>query len=105
VKVEGQGTCLVNVALHVVQGKWKPDLMWHLLPGTRRYGELRRLVPGITERMLARQLRQFECDGIVERRVYLEVPPRVEYTLTDRGRSLAAILEQLAEWAERGMSK
>ena len=99
-KVGAPGTCSVDVALRVIQGTWKPALVWHLLGGTRRYAELRRLLPGISERMLARQLRQLERDGIVERCVYPEVPPRVEYTLTERGHSLAAILQQLAEWAE-----
>lgn len=100
-KVGPSGTCSVDVALDVIRGRWKPAVMWHLLSGTRRFGELRRLVPGISERMLARQLRQCERDGIVERSVYPEVPPKVEYTLTERGRSLAAILQQLGEWAER----
>ena len=91
----------MDVALRVIQGTWKPALVWHLLGGTRRFAELRRLVPGISERMLARQLRQLEQAGIVERRSYPEVPPRVEYTLTERGHSLAKILQQLADWAER----
>jgi DNA-binding HxlR family transcriptional regulator len=98
--VKADGPCSVDVALRVIQGTWKPALVWHLLGGTRRFAELRRLVPGISERMLARQLRQLEESGIVQRRAYPEVPPRVEYTLTSRGHSLAEILRQLAEWAE-----
>ena len=103
-KVEPSGTCSVDAALDVIRGRWKPAVMWHLRSGTRRYGELRRLIPGISERMLVRQLRQCERDGIVARRVYPEVPPKVEYTLTERGRSLVAILQQLASWAERDVS-
>jgi DNA-binding HxlR family transcriptional regulator len=99
-KAGDPGTCSVDTALRTIQGTWKPALVWHLLSGTHRYAGLRRLVPGISERMLARQLRQLERDGIVERRVYPEVPPRVEYTLTTRGHALAVILQQLAEWAE-----
>jgi DNA-binding HxlR family transcriptional regulator len=98
--MKADGTCSVDVGLRVIQGTWKPALVWHLLGGTRRFAELRRLVPGISERMLARQLRQLEGAGVVDRRAYPEVPPRVEYTLTRRGRALADILQQLAEWAE-----
>ena len=99
-KADGSGICSVDVALRVIQGSWKPTLVWHLLGGTRRYAELHRLVGGISERMLARQLRQLERDGVVDRRVYAEVPPRVEYTLTESGHSLAAILKQLGDWAD-----
>ena len=75
-------------------------LIWFLLDGPKRYGELRRRVEGISERMLARQLRHLEADRILTRTVFADVPPRVEYALTERGRSLATILQQLGQWAE-----
>lgn len=98
-KADGSGFCMVDTALSVIDGRWKPMLVWHLLNGSKRYGELRRNVHGISERMLARQLNQLEADRIVTRTAFAEVPPRVEYALTERGRSLAAILQQLADWA------
>lgn len=100
-KADGAGECSVDTALAMVAGRWKPMLLWYLLSGTKRYGELRRAIDGISERMLARQLDHLERDGLVTRAVYPEVPPRVEYTLTDDGRSLAVILEQLAHWLEQ----
>jgi DNA-binding HxlR family transcriptional regulator len=100
-KADHPESCSVDSALRIIEGRWKPALVWHLLNGSKRYGELRRLIRGISERMLARQLQQLERDGIVHRTVYPDVPPRVDYALTERGRSLAAILEQLAVWAEQ----
>jgi DNA-binding HxlR family transcriptional regulator len=70
--------CGLEAALAVVGGKWKPIVLWHLAPGPRRFGELRRLVTGISEKMLIQQLREMEGDGIVARKDYREIPPRVE---------------------------
>lgn len=90
--------CPVEACVEVIGGKWKGVILFHLLGGTRRFNELQRLVPGITQRMLTRQLRELEADQIVLRRVYAEVPPKVEYSLTDFGRSLEPVLKTLQGW-------
>lgn len=88
----------VEAVLGVIGGKWKVLILWHLIDDTRRYGMLRRLIPKITEKMLIRQLRELEQDGIIARTVYETVPPRVEYALTDYGKSLLPILTALCQW-------
>ena len=90
--------CDVEATLSVIGGRWKPILMCHLLAGRKRFGELRRLTPNATERMITLQLRELEADGVVSRHVYAEVPPRVEYDLTEFGRSLEPILVLMQEW-------
>lgn len=90
--------CDVEATLSVIGGRWKPVLVCHLLGGRKRFGELRRLTPNATERMIALQLRELEADGVVSRHVYAEVPPRVEYELTEFGRSLEQILTLMQEW-------
>ena len=82
--------CGLEAALAVVGGKWKPIVLWQLAQGPRRFGELRRLVTGISEKMLIQQLREMEADGIVARKDFREIPPRVEYSLTEFGVSLGA---------------
>lgn len=93
-------TCPVEVTLSIIGGKWKPMIVWYLLGGTRRFGELRRLIPGATQQMLTMQLRELEQDGVLQRKVYAQVPPKVEYSLTDLGHSLKPLLLQMAEWGE-----
>ncbi|MFE2038901.1 winged helix-turn-helix transcriptional regulator [Streptomyces scopuliridis] len=90
--------CAIEFAMEVLGGRWKMAILKQLVSGTHRFGELRRALPTITQRMLTRQLRELEADGLVTRTVYREVPPRVEYTLTDIGHSLDAITEQLDKW-------
>ncbi|GFK92843.1 HTH-type transcriptional activator HxlR [Fundidesulfovibrio magnetotacticus] len=91
--------CFFELTLLVMGGKWKPIVIYHLgRAGVMRFSELRRSMAGVTERMLARQLRELEADGIVTRTVFREVPPRVEYALTDLGRGLVPILEELRDW-------
>jgi DNA-binding HxlR family transcriptional regulator len=92
--------CPVELAMEVVGGKWKLVILEHLGTGVHRFGELQRALPGITARMLTRQLRELEVDGLVSRAVYAEVPPKVEYRLTDVGRSLGPVLAGLREWGE-----
>ena len=93
--------CAVEATLSVIGGLWKPVILFHLLDGKRRFGELSRLVPNATQRMLTLQLRELEADGVVSRTVYPEVPPKVEYELTDFGRSLEPVLLTLRDWGER----
>ena len=90
--------CDVEATLSVVGGRWKPILLCHLLDGRKRFGELRRLTPNATERMITLQLRELEADGVVSRHVFAEVPPRVEYEATEFGRSLQPILVLMQEW-------
>ena len=91
--------CFFELTLQVMGGKWKPVILYHLATeGVMRFSGLRRSISGVTERMLARQLRELEADRIVHREVYREVPPRVEYSLTDLGSGLVPILKELREW-------
>jgi DNA-binding HxlR family transcriptional regulator len=92
--------CPVNATLHVIGGRWKILVIYHLAGGIARFNELQRAVPGISKRVLAQQLRQLERDGIVSRKVYDQSPPRVEYSLTDFGRTLEPVMERLCEWGE-----
>lgn len=90
--------CDVEATLSVIGGRWKPVLVCHLLAGRKRFGELRRLTPNATERMITLQLRELEADGVLARHVYAEVPPRVEYELTEFGRSLEPLLVLMEDW-------
>jgi DNA-binding HxlR family transcriptional regulator len=92
--------CPVNATLHVIGGRWKILVIYHLTDGIARFNELQRAVPGISKRVLAQQLRQLERDGIVARKVYDQSPPRVEYSLTDFGRTLEPVMERLCQWGE-----
>lgn len=92
--------CSVEAALSVLGGIWKPVILFHLLKGEKRFGELSRLVPNATQRMLTLQLRELEADGVISRTVFPEIPPRVEYALTDFGRTLEPVLLTLRDWGE-----
>jgi DNA-binding HxlR family transcriptional regulator len=92
--------CTVEAAMEVVGGKWKMVILRHLLTGTSRFGELSRALSGITPRMLTRQLRELEADGLVRRTVYPEVPPRVEYSVTPIGEELRKVTELLEVWGQ-----
>ncbi len=93
--------CTVSTTLEVIGGRWKAVILFHLLHGMRRFNELQRELGGVTQRVLTLQLRELEADGIVERTVYAEVPPRVEYRLTPFGQSLKPVLLSLRDWGER----
>jgi DNA-binding HxlR family transcriptional regulator len=97
--------CGLEAALDVIGGKWKVLILWQFQKGPRRFGELKRLVPGISEKMLIQQLRQMEADGIVRRKVYHEVPPKVEYSLTLFGASLQDAVVPLCDWGTRHMKR
>lgn len=95
--------CPVEAALDIIGGKWKSILLFRILEGTRRFNELRRLQPSLTPRMLATQLRELHRDGLIARTVYAEVPPKVEYSITEFGRTLEPVLLALTKWAEKHM--
>ena len=90
--------CPVEATINIIGGKWKTLIIHHLLDGTKRFNELKRLVPKVTQRMLTSQLRELEAFGLVHRKVYAEIPPKVEYSLTDSGRTLEPVLWKMHEW-------
>ena len=92
--------CPVEATLAIIGGKWKPLILFYLMQHTRRFNELRRLIPQVTQQMLTLQLRELERDGIVHRHIYAEIPPKVEYSLTEKGRSLEPILELMLQWGQ-----
>ena len=92
--------CPVETALDVLAGKWKILILWYLRSETKRFNELQKLLPRTTQKMLIQKLRELEEDGIVHREVYPVVPPKVEYSLTDYGKTLKPILKQLYLWGE-----
>ena len=93
--------CGVETTIAVVGGKWKPMILYALLSGPRRFGELNRLIPEVTQRMLTLQLRELEEDGVISREVYKQVPPKVEYSLTPFGRTIEPILLLMEQWGEQ----
>lgn len=99
----GADDCPVTAAIDVIGGKWKPILIYILMDGTRRFGELHKAIPGMALKVLSRQLKELEQDGIVRRQVFAEVPPRVEYSLTEKGESLSDIMMLLSAWSRRNI--
>lgn len=97
--------CPVEAALEIIGGKWKGIILHHLLSETLRFSELRRTMPTITQRMLTKQLRELEADGIVLRKVYAQVPPKVEYSMTEYGQTLAPIIHALRGWGMQHLEK
>lgn len=98
--------CGIDAAMDVISGKWKTLILWELHHfGTRRFAELRRGLPGVSEKMLIQHLREMEEDGLVHREVYREVPPKVEYSLTEHGASLNAALASLGRWGSERMRR
>ncbi len=93
-----RATCPVETTLAVIGGRWKVLIIRELFPGVKRFGELHRALQGITQKMLTQQLREMEQDGLVHRQVYLQVPPKVEYSLTPLGETLKPILNSMHEW-------
>lgn len=93
-------SCPVENALKLISGKWKPVILFQLSKGTHRFGELERSITGITQRILILQLRELERDGMINRKVYTEVPPKVEYSLTEAATNIGPILAAFGEWFE-----
>lgn len=92
--------CSVEAAIGLIDGKWKSVILFHLLDGTLRFNEIRRQIPGVTQRMLTNQLRELEQDGLIDRKVYAQVPPKVEYSLSQLGRSMEPVLLALKYWGD-----
>lgn len=98
-------SCSVDVTLAIVGGKWKPSILWHLKRKTMRFSELQRHFPETTRKMLTQQLRELEADGLVHREIYAQVPPKVEYSFTEKGRSLIPVLDLMAAWGRETAEK
>ena len=97
--------CPVEATLEVIGGKWKPLILWWLHQKTYRFADLRRQIPGISEKMLIQNLRELETAGIVERTVYSTVPPKVEYSLTEHGKSLKQALQAICDWGKEHIER
>lgn len=93
-------SCPVTYCLSVIGGKWKPVIVFCIANGVDRFGAMQRAVPGITKQMLTKQLRELEADGLISRTVFAEVPPRVDYALTERGRSVLPIIGSMEAWGQ-----
>jgi DNA-binding HxlR family transcriptional regulator len=102
-KVELDCDCSIMGSINIISGKWKPVIIWMLLSGPRRFGELHKTIEGIALKVLSRNLKELEADGIINRKVYAEVPPKVEYTLTEKGMSLNDAMQLLAEWGKKNI--
>ena len=96
--------CPITATLSVLGGKWTPLVLWELRDETLRFGELQRRIPGITKKMLSQRLQELEADDVVHREAYAEVPPRVEYSLTEFGQTLRPILDAMCEWGNDYLS-
>ncbi|WP_234731885.1 winged helix-turn-helix transcriptional regulator [Acidocella facilis] len=97
--------CAVEAAISLIDGKWKSVILFHLMHGTMRFNALGRTIGGITQRSLITQLRELEEDGLVTRKIYPEVPPKVEYSLTELGQSMAPVLQALKAWGEDNLHR
>ncbi|MFN6501404.1 MAG: winged helix-turn-helix transcriptional regulator [Nostoc sp. DedQUE01] len=95
-----EGTLFVQTTLKILGGKWKILILWHLKDEVKRYSQLKKLIPEITEKMLIQQLRELENDGIINRKLYSDVPLKVEYSFTDYGKTLIPVLKALCDWGQ-----
>ncbi|MCY6372060.1 winged helix-turn-helix transcriptional regulator [Clostridium ganghwense] len=98
---KGKLKCSIEYTLSVIGGKWKPVILWHLgEDGTQRYNQLKKLMPGITHKMLSQQLKELEQEGLINRKQYNQIPPKVEYSITEKGYTVKPILQMMHKWGE-----
>jgi DNA-binding HxlR family transcriptional regulator len=102
-KMELECDCSIIGSISIISGKWKPVIIWMLLSSPKRFGELHKAIEGIALKVLSRHLKELEADGIINRKVYAEVPPKVEYRLTEKGMSLNDVMQLLAEWGKKNI--
>jgi DNA-binding HxlR family transcriptional regulator len=102
-KYAAANDCPIAASIDVIGGKWKPIIIWLLMQQPKRFGELHKSIPGIALKVLSRHLKELEADGIINRDAFAEVPPRVEYSLSAKGRSLTYIMEALANWSNENI--
>jgi len=95
--------CPITASIDVIGGKWKPIILWVLMDGPMRFGELNKSISGIALKVLSRQLKELEESGLVNRKAFPEVPPRVEYSLTRKGQSLKTLLDELSRWSRKNI--
>lgn len=100
-KYHGAEDCPITATIDVIGGKWKPPVLWLLMRGPLRFGGLHKIIPGMALKVLSRTLKELEADGIIVRKAYPEVPPRVEYSLSPKGETLRPILTQLSNWSRQ----
>jgi len=98
-------TCPVELTLSIIGGKWKVLIIRELLNGKKRFSQLHKAIKGITQKMLSKQLRELERHGIVKRKIYAEIPPKVEYSLTEEGEKLRIVLESMQQWGSMYMRR
>ncbi|MTI81387.1 MAG: helix-turn-helix transcriptional regulator [Firmicutes bacterium] len=97
--------CPVEYTLDIIGGKWKPIILWYLAKDeVKRYGEIKKVVSGITHKMLSQQLKELIADGLVHRKEYHQIPPKVEYSLTEKGKTLIPVLETMCSWGEKNIN-
>ena len=101
--VKKYGGCPVSATLKVFGGKWKPLILYFISVDVNRFGKLQKMIPGCSKRMMTTQLRELEADGIIHREVFAEVPPKVIYTLTEKGESLRPIFRELSKWGKENV--
>jgi len=101
--LEGLSECPVNYCMKIIGGKWKPIVIFLIFNDINRFGIMQRSIDGISKQMLTKQLRELESDDILIRKIYAEIPPRVEYFLTEKGKSLCPIIESMKIWGEKNM--
>jgi len=99
-KAAAERKCPIETVIQVLGGKWKPLILWHLLDSARRFNELEKLIPEVTQKMLAQHLRELENDRLVTRTIYPSVPPKVEYSLSEYGKTMVPVLEAMCAWGE-----
>ena len=95
--------CPITSTIDVIGGKWKPIIIWILLKESKRFGELHKMIPGVALKVLSRHLKEMEADGIIIRKAYPEIPPRVEYSLSEKGQSLREVMVLLSEWSKENI--
>ena len=95
--------CPITATMEVIGGKWKPIILYHLTFGTRRFGEISARIPNISRKVLTQHLKELEKDGLISRRQFKEIPPRVEYSLTEKSVSLKAVFHEIAEWGIKNL--
>ncbi|MFT3702557.1 MAG: helix-turn-helix domain-containing protein [Agriterribacter sp.] len=98
-KIHSAEDCPITATIDIIGGKWKPPIIWLLMKGPMRFGELSKTMPGIALKVLSRHLKELEQDGIIIRKAYPEVPPRVEYSLSEKGESLREVMVLLSNWS------
>jgi DNA-binding HxlR family transcriptional regulator len=97
-QIQEQYSCPIKLTMDLIGGKWKITILWFLNEGTRRFSEIQRFLPDITQKMLTQQLREMEANNLITRQIFAEMPPRVEYTSTDNGKRLQEIFTQMSQW-------